>query len=459
MMTGKLTIAMMVVMTIPAFALTPRTASATDNFPGAHWEVVDPSRAGCDAIAMAEAAALCDSAHVAALFAVRGGRVVLSYGTPERRLRLASARKSMLHAVIGFQLAAGRMDLDRTLAQMGIDDKTPLTNAEKQATLRDLTRARSGVYLPAAFEMRSNAESRPPRGSHAHGTFFYYNNWDFNVLSTIVEKEAGEPFFDTFAREIAAPLGFEDFDPIALHMRYEPDKSEHGAYLMRLSARDLARVGLLYLNDGAWRGNQIVDADWVRAAGERVSKMEGGFGTRGYYGHLWWAQDIAGESAYYASGAGGQRLFVVPSRDLVVVVLFDTFGRGGGRDRDIARIVETIVAAASGEPSSRPAGHPYQAPPTRQPAAAPLSDDIDAHVVGVYSNRQLGNFEIVEADGKYSVITAIGTFRLISTGSATGWVGDVEAAVTFSDDPDSDVRQFRVTLDDTGRMTSVHMTW
>src|SRR5262249_5297964 len=82
-----------------------------------------------------------------------------------------------------------------------IDDKPPaLTDGEKQATVRDLLMARSGVYHEAAAENDHMKQVRPERGSHRHGTFWYYNNWDFNVLGTIYRQRtsgdifgAGEP--------------------------------------------------------------------------------------------------------------------------------------------------------------------------------------------------------------------------------------------------------------------------
>jgi hypothetical protein len=76
--------------------------------------------------------------------------------------------------------------------QLGIDDSPdPLTKQEKQARIVDVLRARSGVYHPVDFETEYQKRMRPARGSHARGTFQYYNNWDFNVLGAIFEKMTG----------------------------------------------------------------------------------------------------------------------------------------------------------------------------------------------------------------------------------------------------------------------------
>jgi CubicO group peptidase (beta-lactamase class C family) len=78
---------------------------------------------------------------------------------------------------------------ERTLAELGIDDEPPvLTSVERQATILDLLRARSGVYHDAARETPAMRSRRPLRGSHAPGSLFYYNNWDFNVLGAVFQK-------------------------------------------------------------------------------------------------------------------------------------------------------------------------------------------------------------------------------------------------------------------------------
>ncbi len=106
------------------------------------------------------------------------------------------------------------IDLNLTLADLGIDDIEPaLTQKEQRASIQDLLLFRSGVYHPAGGEAQSMIDARPPRGSHSPGTYFYYNNWDFNVLGTIFRKLTGEDIFEAFYREIAVPLGMEDFVP------------------------------------------------------------------------------------------------------------------------------------------------------------------------------------------------------------------------------------------------------
>jgi len=212
--------------------------------------------------------------------------------------------------------------LPETLAKLGIDDYPPaLTAEEKRATVRDLLEARSGVYHPAAYETLGMAAKRPERGSHAPGTFWYYNNWDFNALGTIYEHATGTGIYDALDRLIAKPVGMQDYRPED-GVYFPGAASIHRAYPLRMSARDLARFGLLYLNKGAWVGKQIVPADWVRESTRPYSvQPSSGFG----YGYLWWTApptpgpDGIPEGTFIAWGAGGQHAFIIPAYDLVVV--------------------------------------------------------------------------------------------------------------------------------------------
>src|SRR4029079_8257023 len=127
-------------------------------------------------------------------------------------------------------VAEGKIDTARTLAELGIDEKsTPLTTEERQARVLDLLLARSGVYLPAAAEIDAMRDARPKRGSHPPGTFWYYNNWDFNVLGTIFRQATGEDLFQAFDRRIAKPIGMQDYRPADGEYSLEAP-SEHAAF-------------------------------------------------------------------------------------------------------------------------------------------------------------------------------------------------------------------------------------
>ena len=91
-----------------------------------------------------------DSLNTTGLLIIKNGKIVLEYGDTKEISYLASARKSLLSMLYGKYISNGAIDLNSTLAELGIDDINPLTENEKQATIDQIINARSGVYLPAS---------------------------------------------------------------------------------------------------------------------------------------------------------------------------------------------------------------------------------------------------------------------------------------------------------------------
>ncbi|MGB7985869.1 MAG: serine hydrolase [Terracidiphilus sp.] len=183
--------------------------------PGGEWQqLVSPEHTGWSSRSLEKIHEYIEEIGSTSALIVQHGVVVAAYGNVERKSNLHSCRKSLLSSLIGIAEAEGKINLDDTLEKLGIDDNKPsLTPQEKQATVRDLLEARSGVYHPTVYETKGMEEKKPPRGSHAPGTFWYYNNWDFNSLGYIYEKATGEKIFDAYYRRIAQPIGMQDFKP------------------------------------------------------------------------------------------------------------------------------------------------------------------------------------------------------------------------------------------------------
>jgi CubicO group peptidase (beta-lactamase class C family) len=268
----------------------------------------------------------------AAVLIVVDGVIVDEWGETGRKFNVHSIRKSFLSALYGIAVGEGRVKLSSTLAELGIDDNAPaLTPAEKRARVIDLLRARSGVYHPALYETQWMKDGRPKRGSHPPGTFWYYNNWDFNALGTIYENSTKSSIAEEFRKRIAGPLQMEDFRVEDVEYVRGAD-SIHPAYPFRMTARDMARFGLLYLREGAWRGRQVISKKWVQESTAPYSEGE----ERGGYGFLWWVAidgrlfpGVRLDEAYAANGAGGHYILVVPKFNLVIVhrVNTDVAGR------------------------------------------------------------------------------------------------------------------------------------
>lgn len=316
---------------------------ASGDFPGAQWETaVSLEAVGWSAEKVAALEPKIKAAGSSAFMLVTRGRVVAAWGDTSRTFLTHSIRKSFMSALYGIAVAEGEIDIERTIGSLGVTEKhVTLTTTELQARLVDLLKARSGVYIPAAGEVESMRAERPPRGSHAPGTFWYYNNWDFNVLGTVFRKLTGEDIFEAIDRRLAKPIGMQDYR-IADGQYYFEDSSAHPGYIFRVSARDLARFGHLYLHKGRWGSTQVVPAAWVEASLRSYSAVSGNqrsLATRTGYGYMWWIQTNAKahpelrvpDGTFTASGAGGQRLTVIPQIDTVIVNLMNTDDEQGPR--------------------------------------------------------------------------------------------------------------------------------
>ena len=189
-------------------------------FPGREWETLSASSLGWSAARLARLPGELSAGGSTALMIVEGGRLIFQSGDIAFSSSVASVRKSLISVLYGIFIAEGRIRLDATLEDLQIDDFGGLTALERQATVADLLRARSGVYLPSVYD---TARGRPERGTYPPGAFWFYNNWDFNVLGTIFERQTGQTIFDALASRLAGPLGMEDFRPTDGHYHHGPE--------------------------------------------------------------------------------------------------------------------------------------------------------------------------------------------------------------------------------------------
>ena len=326
-------------------------AQAQKRYPGQSWDkAATPAQLGWSPEKLKAARDYSNSISTAAVMIVEDGLVIEEWGETTRKFNLHSIRKSFLSALCGIHVKAGHIQLNKRLEQLGIDDNEPaLTPVEKKAKVLDLLKARSGIYHPALYETAAMAALRPGRGSYPPGAFWYYNNWDFNALGTIFERETKTRIFEELKRRIADPLQMEDYR-VEDGQYFTGPNSIHPAYPIRMTARDMARFGLLFLRQGEWRGRSIVPKKWVRESTTSYSDA----GSAGGYGYMWWVaaggRHFPGatlkDGSYSARGAGGHFMVVIPDRNLVVVhrVNTDLPGRSVG-GLEFGRLLQLILDA------------------------------------------------------------------------------------------------------------------
>ena len=336
--------------------------SASQRVPAAQWmRYANVGEAGFDPAKLGAARAAWEELPSSAFLIVSDGAVVDAWGDVGRRFMCHSVRKSFLSGLYGIYWDRGEIELNKTLADLGLDDEPePLLESEKQARILDLLKARSGVFHPAAYAGRTDSR---PRGSEGPGRYFAYNNWDFNTLAAILTRETGDDTFEAFDRYFGQPLQMEDWRLSDGYYHYERDKSKYPAYPFRMSARDAARFGLLFARNGLWGDDRILSEHWVRRSsalysidGERETAAMG-------YGFMWWVfldPRFEKYGAYAALGVGNQMIAVFPELDIVMVNRADTYVGEGTPPAALQDLMARVLDARIGDPAERPRLEPLE---------------------------------------------------------------------------------------------------
>jgi CubicO group peptidase (beta-lactamase class C family) len=356
----------------------PALALAGDRVPGDRWmRYADVSQAGFDAAKLEAAKKTWEGLPSSAFMVVADGLVVAAWGDVDRRFMCHSVRKSFLSALYGIYWDRGEIELNKTMADLGIDDfPDPLLETERQARILDLLKARSGIFHPAAYAGRTDSRLR---GSEGPGRYFAYNNWDFNTLATILEQETGDKVFEAFDEHFGQPLEMEDWRISDGYYHYERDKSRYPAYPFRMSARDAARFGLLFTREGMWGDKRILSEHWVRRSSALYSIDTDIIG----YGFMWWVYReprFTRHGMYSALGVGNQMIAVLPKSDLVIVNRANTYLGQGTPMPQLLDLIEEVLEARTAEPVANPELAPLETEP--DPKITELSETQLAEFVG-----------------------------------------------------------------------------
>ena len=332
------------------------TCGRVDEFPDKEWVLKDPQEVGWDNAQLRKAEELFQSMESAGLMVVHKGKLVASWGKVDEKYANASMRKALIHSLVGNAIDKGHFSLNDTLEKLDIQDTNPaLTQEERQATVADLLQTRSGIFHSALFEVGSWKRVRSDLAQSdynpAPGELWIYNNWDFNVVGTVLENSTGQKIGPMFSSQISKPLNMNDFvedDVVYLYssdisQRIMDNHSDFPAYDFKTSVRDIARYGLMYLNCGRWEEKQVVSKNWVLKSidGPAITegapeRFQGAFSTLGSYGYLQWIEkpgmqkymrDVTISSPwYYGSGYRGHFYMVWPALDLVIAHQVSNWG-------------------------------------------------------------------------------------------------------------------------------------
>ena len=315
------------------------------------WEVSTPEAQELDPMRVAElyldAAAL---ETIYGLLVIKNGHLIgeryFHEGSVAQKARLQSVTKSYTSALVGLALEQGCLtSVDQPMMTFFPEFVDQIQDQRKaQITIQNMLQMRAGYPWEEStselFEMMYHGFQpsllvdvplvRDP------GSQFEYSNLTSHLLGVIVAR-ACKTDLKSFAQEhLFMPLDAEVGDWIQDWEGYYNGHAD-----LHLTARDVARFGLLYLNEGAFEGNQVVAADWVRASLQRYSEdINSSAGIRSGslgryfrnvgYGYQWWSARVGDHDFDFAWGHGGQLVVLLNALDMVIVVTSDPMFRQHG---------------------------------------------------------------------------------------------------------------------------------
>ncbi|MGB5925732.1 MAG: serine hydrolase [Dehalococcoidia bacterium] len=308
--------------------------------PGDDWDISTPSEQGLDPMLVAEVyynAAQLETLY--SLLVVKNGYLIaedyFNEGSIDQKDRLQSVTKSYTSALVGIALDQGYLSsVEQKMLDFFPEVTDQITDPRKeQITIRDLLQMRAGYPWeetdPALWDGLLSGHYPPlieefPLVADP-GTEFHYSNLSSNWLGIIVDRATGTNLKAYAEENLFLPLGVE-----AGEWGTDAEGHNNGCGDLHFSARDAAKFGLLYLNEGEYEGNQVVPAAWVHDSLQRYSEdinVTGGFPANWGlsfrdvgYGYQWWSARVGEHHFDLAWGHGGQLIVLLDELDMVIVV-------------------------------------------------------------------------------------------------------------------------------------------
>ena len=265
-------------------------------------------------------------AEVHSILIVRHGYLVAeAYFHPYNQDRvhsLTSCTKSFLSALVGIAVEEGLLDLNAkaldSFPGYSIANDSPL---KQEITVEHLLLMRSGLDWPESSVSYSSSSNilRQMMNSQdwvqfvldrpmavAPGSVFNYSTGDSQILGTVLEQATGTTIQDFARTRLFEPL---QVPPRQWYWTSAPEGVAFAGGGLHLTPRAMAQFGYLYLEGGIWNGKQVIPEEWIEASVAPPT-----------YGYHWWRLSNGG---YVALGYGGQRIAVMPSLDMIVVITGD----------------------------------------------------------------------------------------------------------------------------------------
>jgi len=262
------------------------------------------------------------------------------------RLLSWSMAKSFINAMVGILVKQSKLDI---LKPTGLDEWKQ--DERSKITLNDLMQMQSGLKWNEDYGNRSDvtlmlhcesdmghfALARPI--AYTTGTHWYYSSGSTNIVSKLIRRQfVNDSAYYVFANnQLFNKIGTPD-----AVFEADPSGTRVGSSYLYATARDYARFGLLFMNDGVFNGERILPEGWVKYTTSAASA------SNGVYGSFFWINrskrlPSAPEDMFACDGHDGQHIFILPTQELVIVILGYSPTSKGGMDTD--RLLKDILSS------------------------------------------------------------------------------------------------------------------
>lgn len=322
------------------------------------WPASSPAEEGFNTQALDELLALIGETpprDFRALAVARNGKLVLnetfnSFGTTNLH-DIRSAGKSVTSMVAGIAADQGLIDIIDPIAKYFPKRGIPEDSALWGIRVEHLLTMSAGLASDDYDDSSPGTEGRMVQGgdyvgfalglpmAFAPGERYAYSSAIAFLTGAIVENATGERLEDYAREHLFGPLGIYE-----LFWQVSPRGRTTGMGNLYLAAADLAKLGQVMLDGGRWRGRQVLSEGWIEASLRQAHDIEAVDPFAYGYGFMWYLARISNREVFFASGNGGNKIFVVPEESLVVVTLSSAYGQGRGHSRSHL-IFERVLAA------------------------------------------------------------------------------------------------------------------
>ncbi|MBL0940883.1 MAG: beta-lactamase family protein [Gemmatimonadaceae bacterium] len=272
---------------------------------------------------------------------------------------IRSATKSITSALVLIALKQGLIrSVDQPISELLPDS---MIAADKRITLRDVLTMRTGLDVDDEDSLSVGNEDRLDESQDwiafsrtvplksAPNTKYVYSSFNAFLAGTAVQHISMLPLQTFAANHLFGPLGITRFE-----WRRGPKGEGVGQGNLSITTRDMAAIGELFLRSGRHGDQQLIDSALVKESLASHVAIGDVDPFADAYGYMWYTKryDIAGKETvvHFASGNGGNKIYIVPARDLVVTITSSAYGRGYGQRRSEQILLRILAAIASPAP-------------------------------------------------------------------------------------------------------------